>query len=269
METDKLVALAFEYGIEITIALVTLIIGWIIINIIARVVGNVLKKRDLDLSLQRFLVGIVKVSLRVMLIISIAGMVGFKTTSFIAVLGALSLAIGLALQGTLQNFAGGVIILLLKPFQTGDFIEANGSMGTVEAVSLFFTTLMTTDNKQILIPNGQISNTKVTNFTKKDRRRVELVIGISYGDDVKKARDLVIDMLKSDERVIAEPEPTVALSSLGDNSVDLTIRFWAKIEDFWPLHFGMQEKIYEEFPKNGINFPFPQLDVHMIGENNG
>lgn len=266
MNTDKIIALTVEYGTQVLLALAALIIGWIIINIFCRLFYKALNKRELDHSLKNFLVGLVKIIFRVLLIISVAGMVGIKTASFIAVVGALSLAVGLALQGTLQNFAGGVIILLLKPFKTGDFIEADSSMGTVEAITLFFTTLVTTDNKQVLIPNGQISNAKIINFTKKDRRRVELNIGITYGEDVKKARDLVLNMLKNDERVLEEPEPTLTLSSLGDNSVDLTIRFWAKLDDFWPLYFEMQEKIYEDFPKHGLSFPFPQLDVHMTGE---
>jgi len=251
------------FGIKAIIAIIVLIVGWIIINIISNTFRKTLNRRDLDESLKNFLYSLVKIVLRLLLVLTIVGMAGVQTTSFIAVIGAASLAVGLALQGTLQNFAGGVIILFLKPFRTGDFIEVSGSAGTVISISIFYTNLKTPDNKIILIPNGAISNTKLTNFTREAIRRVDLNIGISYGDDVKAARQLVLEMLAADERVIQEPAPMIALISLGDNSVDLTIRFWAKLEDYWPLFFNLQEKIYEEFPQNGLSFPFPQLDVHM------
>jgi len=250
-------------GLGIVAAIIALILGWMVINLLVRSFRKALKKKELDKSLEDFLCSLAKVLLRILLLLSVTGMVGFQTTSFIAVLGAASLAIGLALQGTLQNFAGGVIILLLKPFKTGDFIEVSGSIGTVESISIFYTYLKTPDNKVVLLPNGTISNTKLTNFTREKTRRVDMTIGISYGDDVKLARKLILQILESDERVLKEPLPLIALASLGDNSVDLTIRYWAKLEDYWPLFFQMQEKIYEIFPEAGINFPFPQLDVHM------
>ena len=262
-DSEQLMNWVIEYGIKAIAAIIILIVGWIIINVVSGTFRKALNKRDLDESLKNFLTSMAKIVLRILLILTIVGMAGVKTTSFIAVIGAASLAIGLALQGTLQNFAGGVIILFLKPFRTGDYIEVDDSSGTVEAISIFYTNLRTPDNKMILIPNGQISNKELTNYTSEATRRVDLSIGISYGEDIKAARRLVLDMLKADERVMQDPEPMIALISLGDNSVNLTIRFWTKLENYWPLYYHFQEKIYEEFPQNGLSFPFPQLDVHM------
>jgi len=261
--SSKILEWVLTHGVGIVLAIGILIAGWIIINFVVRTIRKTLKKKELDRSLEDFLCSLLKVLLRILLLLSVAGMVGFQTTSFIAVLGAASLAIGLALQGTLQNFAGGVIILMLKPFKTGDFIDVSGSMGTVQSISIFYTYLKTPDNRIVLLPNGSISNTKLVNFTREETRRVDMTIGISYGDDVKLARNMILEMLESDDRVLKEPAPMIALASLGDNSVDLTVRFWAPLEHYWPLFFQLQEKIYEEFPKAGINFPFPQLDVHM------
>jgi small conductance mechanosensitive channel len=256
----------FLYGTKLVIGSAILVAGWLLIDVFTGMIKRRFRKREMDPSLQSFILSLTKVALRVLLIITVAGMIGIQTASFIAVLGAASLAIGFALQGTLQNFAGGVIILTVKPFVTGDFIQVNGESGTVEKINIFYTYLKTPDNKVVLLPNGAISNSVLTNFTREEKRRVDLSIGISYGDDVKLARAVILEIISEDDRILKDPAPVVFLGELGDNSVDLTIRCWAGIQDYWPVFFSLQEKIYEVFPEKGLSFPFPQLDVHMIAD---
>jgi small conductance mechanosensitive channel len=262
-DSINVVELAIYYGIQVLKAIVLITFGWLAINYLSKILKTFLEKQSLDLSLQKFLRQLIVIALRVILIVSVAGIVGIQTTSIVAILGAISLAIGLALQGTLQNFAGGVIILFLKPFKTGDFIDSNGSLGTVLSISLFYTHLRTPDNRIILIPNSNLANSRLTNFTKEPTRRAELTIGISYGDDVKSARNLIFSIMADDPRILQDPAPVVVLSELGDNSVDLIIRFWVNQQDFLAAQFDTREKIYELFPQNNLNFPFPQLDVHF------
>jgi small conductance mechanosensitive channel len=184
-------------------------------------------------------------------------------TSFIAILGAAGLAVGLALSGTLQNFAGGVMILIFKPFKPGDFIEAQGYMGTVKDIQIFVTTLTTPDNKTIIIPNGGLSTGSLTNFSVEPQRRVDWTVGFAYGDDYDKARNVVLDLLKNDKRILADPEPFVALGALADSSVNLTVRAWVKGADYWDVFFSFNENVYKSFAKEGIGIPFPQMDVHI------
>jgi small conductance mechanosensitive channel len=206
----------------------------------------------------------VKTILRALLFISVLGMVGIEMTSFIAILGAAGLAVGLALSGTLQNFAGGVMILLFKPFKVGDVIEAQGYIGAVKEIQIFNTYLKTGDNKIIIIPNGGLANSSMTNYSAEETRRLEWTFGISYGENVEKARKVIKKIAEADSRILKDPEPFVAVGALADSSVNLVTRVWVASADYWGVNFDMNEKVYDEFNKEGISFPFPQLDVHMI-----
>jgi len=194
----------------------------------------------------------------------VAGMVGVETTSFIAMIGAAGLAIGLALQGSLANFAGGVLILIFRPFKVGEYIEAQGVGGTVDQIQIFHTVLKTPDNKTVVIPNGNLSNGTVTNYSRQDTRRVELVMGIAYDDDVKLARSILLELAENDARVLKDPEPVVWLASLGESSVNLSMRLWTKTDDFWPTFFELQEQAKERFDAAGLTIPFPQRTLHVI-----
>jgi small conductance mechanosensitive channel len=190
-------------------------------------------------------------------------MVGIATTSFVAILGAAGLAVGLALQGSLANFAGGVLILLFKPFKVGDFINAQGHAGTVNAIRVFFTTLKTPDNKTIIIPNGALSNSSITNFSTEPQRRVDMTFGIGYADDIQKAKGILKRLVDSDSRILREPEPAIVLTELADSSVNFAVRAWCNATDYWGIYFDMHEKVKESFDKEGVSIPFPQRDLHV------
>jgi small conductance mechanosensitive channel len=256
--------IVLNYGLKLIGAIVVLILGSWIIKLLTRAFRNILEKRNTDPSLNPFLIGTVSKLLWVLLIISVLGMMGIQMTAFIAVIGAVGLAVGMALSGTLQNFAGGVIILLFKPFKVGDFITAKGYTGTVNQIQIFNTVLKTPDNKTIIIPNGELSNSSLTNFSDEEKRRVDWTFGIGYGDSTEDAEKILKDLIRQDERILNEPqEPFVAVSELGDSSVNLTVRTWVIAENYWPVFFDMNRKVYNEFNKQGINIPFPQMDVHV------
>jgi small conductance mechanosensitive channel len=255
-----------SYGMKLLGAILTLIIGFWIASRITSAIRNLMSRRELDPSLTGFLSTLISILLKVLIIISVMGMVGIQMTSFIAVLGAAGLAIGMALSGTLQNFAGGVLILVIKPFKVGDFIEAQGFMGTVEDIQIFNTILVTPNNQVITIPNGGLATGAVTNSSAKKTRRAQWVFGIAYGDKYPHAKKVLLRLLEEDPRVLKEPAPFIALSELNDSSVDITVRAWANSSDFWGLFFDMNEKVYEAFEKEGINIPFPQMDVHLHQE---
>ncbi|MEP0368616.1 MAG: mechanosensitive ion channel domain-containing protein [Cyclobacteriaceae bacterium] len=252
-----------EYGPKVVLAILTLIIGLWIINIMTKTMGKVMTKRNFDPSLTPFLKTLFSVLLKVMLLISVVGMVGIQVTSFVAVLGAAGLAVGLALQGTLQNFAGGVIILLLRPFKVGDVIDAKGYLGTVKEIQIFYTIVNTFDKKVVYLPNGSLANAELTNLSQEDVRRTDWTFGIGYGDDSDKAKEVLWKLLNEDERILKDPEPFVAMHSLGDSSVNFVVRAWTQAADLWPVHFDMNEKVYKTFAEEGLNIPFPQMDVHV------
>lgn len=258
-----LVEYTWTYGPKIVLAIITLLIGLWVINTLTRSFGRVMNKRNFDPSLTPFLKTIIGITLKVMLVISVIGMVGVEVTSFIAILGAAGLAIGLALQGTLQNFAGGVIILLLRPFKVGDVIDAKGYLGTVREIHIFYTIVNTFDNKVVYIPNGTMANSDMTNLSQEPQRRNEWTFGIAYGDDVDKARVLLQKFIDEDERILKEPAPFIAVHSLGDSSVNMVVRAWSLADNLWPVYFDMNEKVYKQFAKEGLNIPFPQMDVHV------
>jgi len=267
IDTDQLVQLftvhAITYGQKLLGALIVLVIGLWIVKMLSKGFEKVMDKSKMDASLKPFLKGIIGILLKIMLIISVLGMLGIEMTSFIAILASAGLAIGLALSGTLQNFAGGIMILLFKPFKVGDFIEAQGHKGTVSEIQIFNTILKSVDNKTIIIPNGGLANSSMTNYTTEDVRRVDWTFGIAYGDDVDKARKLIQHLCESDERILKEPVLFIGVSELADSSVNFTVRVWVNTADYWAVFFSMNEAVYKTFNKEGVNIPYPQMDVHL------
>jgi len=261
---EKVTQVVVDYGLVIIGALIALIVGLKVIKFIVKAFGKMLERSRIDETLQPFLKSIIGALLKVLLVISVLSMLGIEMTSFIAILGAAGLAIGMALSGTLQNFAGGVIILILKPFKVGDFIEAQGYLGVVKEIQIFSTILKTGDNKIIYIPNGPMSTSSLTNYSVEKERRVDFTFGIGYGDDYDKAKEVILELIKADPRAQNEPaEPFIALTELADSSVNITVRVWTKAEDYWGFKHDMTEKVYKTFPSKGLNIPFPQMDVHV------
>lgn len=260
---SKITELTLNYGPKLIAAIAVLIVGLWAVKLITRAVERNIEKRDIDETLKPFLVSIVSILLKAMLIISVLSMMGIQMTSFIAVLGAAGLAVGMALSGTLQNFAGGAMILLFRPFKVGDFIDAQGYTGTVSEIQVFNTVLKTPDNKTVIIPNGGLSNSSMVNFSTEEERRVDWTVGIGYGDDVDKARQVIQALCDQDTRILKDPELTIAVSELGDNSVNFAVRAWVKAENYWPVFFEMNENVYKAFDKEGLNIPYPQMDVHV------
>ena len=261
--TSYIMDFVMQYGPKLIGAIITLIVGLWIVKRISKFFNKSLEKKEVDPSLRPFLSSMVNTLLKVFLVVSVLSMMGIEMTSFVAILGAAGLAVGLALSGTLQNFAGGVIILILRPFKVGDFIEAQGYSGSVSSIQIFNTILKTPDNKTIIIPNGGLSTGALTNYSTEPTRRVDWTVGIGYGDDIEKARKILLDILTSDERVFKDPAPFIQVSALADSSVNLATRVWVNSGDYWPVSMETNEKIYNEFNKQGINIPFPQMDVHV------
>lgn len=260
---DLIVAQVLAYAPTLAFALLVLVLGLWVIKIIKNVFSQMMNKSKLDEALSKFLISFADILLKLILAITVLSMLGVEMTSFIAVLAAAGFAVGLALQGSLANFAGGVLILLFKPFKVGDFIESQGLMGTVNEIQVFNTILKTPDNKTVIVPNGPLSNSNITNFSREATRRVDMVFGISYDSDLKKAKKLLEKIVTSDKRVLKDPAPVIVVSELADSSVNFATRAWVKKEDYWGLFFDMQEKVKLEFDKNKISIPFPQTDVHL------
>ncbi len=260
---DKAYDLTIEYGIKVIMAILVLIIGFWIIRRITKVTNRLMEKKDVSHSLRKFLTSMVSILLKVMLLISVAQMVGIQTTSFIAVLGALGLAIGMALQGTLANFAGGVMILLFKPFKVGDLIESQGHLGTVKEIHIFVTILLSPENKTIIIPNAAVSNNDIVNYTTEGVIRVDMTFGISYESNIKKAKDILLNIIESHPKVLKTPEPFVGVHDLADSSVNLAVRPYTLPGDYWEVYFYVIEEGKLALDKAGITIPFPQMDVHI------
>lgn len=250
-------------GTNLLFAVIILVIGWWLAKWSGRAVRKILTRGKVDHGLVTFLSSLATILLKALVVVTAITQIGIEMTSFVAILGAAGLAIGMAFSGTLSNFAGGVMILLFKPFKVGDFIMTQNEQGIVKEIHIFYTYLHTTDNKVIVLPNGPVANGNVTNFTKAEIRRVEWIIGISYGDDFGLAQKTLMQYIQEDERILADPEPFIGLGALADSSVNITVRAWTKTDDFWQVFFDMNKKVYENFPKLGLNFPFPQMDVHM------
>ena len=260
---DQGIQLAYKIIPSLIYALLFYLIGRFIVNKLLRGFSKILDKRDSNPSLNTFLVGLVKAVLYVSLFIGVATILGVPMSSFLAILGAAGLAIGLALQGSLSNFAGGVLILLFKPFKVGDVITGQGHTGTVNKIDILYTHMLTFDNKEIIIPNGNLANSDVVNISAMPTRRMDINVGVSYDTDLKKARQAIFEILKNDDRVHSDPEPVVWLNNFGDNSLDLVVRAWTNSENLWPVYFETMEKIKETFDSKQIEIPFPQRVVHQ------
>ncbi|MBP3611842.1 MAG: mechanosensitive ion channel family protein [Rikenellaceae bacterium] len=267
MTFSDILSMLAEWGIEIAakvaIALAIYFVGRWLIGRLVKIVNKVCEKRGVEISLQQFFKNMIKVVLYICLALTVIGILGIDTTSLIAMFASASLAIGMALSGTMQNFAGGVMILLLRPYRIGDYVEAQGQAGTIKEISLFNTVITTVDNKTIYVPNSSISTGIINNYSQAATRRVDWNITISYGDDVEVARRVLIEMMNSDKRVKQDPAPVVYLTSLGDSAVNISARAWVDNADYWGVYFDLNERIYNELPKHGLHFPFPQLSVHV------
>ena len=260
---EKAVELSVTYAPKLALAIFTLVIGLYLIKGVSKVIVVSMGKSKVDRTLIPFVSNLIAWGLKALLFISVASMVGVATTSFIAVLGAAGLAIGLALQGSLGNFAGGVLILLFKPYGIDDLIEAQGHVGVVKEVQIFNTILLSPDNKRVIIPNGAISNGAIINYSAEDKRRVDLVIGIAYESDVPKAKEVLMQVLRNNQWALSDPAPLVAVSELADSSVNLVVRPWCKPSDYWDIYFSVTEQAKAALESNGITIPFPQTDVHI------
>lgn len=260
---DRLLNYGIELGKSLLAALVIYIVGRFIIKYIMRFVTSVMVKRKMEISVQTFLRSLLKIVLNLILAFAIISKLGVETTSFAALLASAGVAIGMALSGNLSNFAGGLIILVFKPFKVGDYIEAIGESGTVKEIQIFHTLIATVDNKMIYIPNGSLSSNAVTNYNKQETRRLEWVFGVEYGEDVQKVRAVLQRIIDADPRILTTPAPMIVLKTLNASSVDIMVRAWTKTENYWDVLFEVNELVYDTFNKEGIGFPFPQLTVHQ------
>ena len=260
---DKGIDLGVEAGKSIIIAIIIYFVGKALISLINRMLHGVMERKKVDPAIQTFLGSLVNILLMILLVISVVSALGVNTTSFAALLASAGVAVGMALSGNLQNLAGGIVILLFRPFKVGDYIEAQGTGGTVSEIQIFHTILTTPDNKKIYLPNGALSSGNITNYSKEPLRRVDFNVAVEYGEDIDKVRETLSGILSKDERVLQEPAPVIVLGSLADSSVNMTVRVWVKSENYWDVFFQTNEKIYNEFNKLGINFPYPQLTIHQ------
>lgn len=260
---EKAGEFGLHYGPKLLGAILVLIIGLWIAKLISKGVEKAMLKGKMDNSLVSFIKSMISIVLKILVIITAMGMLGIQMTSFIAILGAAGLAVGMALSGTLQNFAGGVILLIFKPFKAGDFIEAQGYMGTVKEIGIFTTTLNTVDKKVIIIPNGPLSTSSLTNFSAEPLRRVDWKFGIAYGDDMENFHKAISDFISEDKRILKDPESFIGLSEFGDSSVNFAVRVWVNSADYWGVFFEMNEKVYKRFGDYKLNIPFPQMDIHI------
>lgn len=256
---DKLL----EFIPQLFSAAVVLVLGWIIVNFIIKMLARFFDKKDYDVSLEQFILSLTKWVLRALVIVTVISQLGVQTSSFIAMLGALGLAIGLALQGSLSNFAGGVLILIFRPFKVGDYIAAQGHDGTVDQISIINTQLLTIHNQRVIIPNGDLFNGSIKNYSSEPTRREFLDFGISYDDDIPQAKKILMDLIEEQELILKDPAPQIVVSGLGDSSVNISVRYWARNEDFWNLRFNNLEQGKKRLEAAGISIPFPQRDVHL------
>ena len=250
-------------AIKLVVAVIVLLVGRWLIKVTKKGLTNMMLRSNADPSLHSFVTSLISVLLTFFLIMAIVGILGINTSSLVALLASAGLAIGMALSGTLQNFAGGVMIMLFRPFKVGDFIAAQGYEGRVNGIQVFNTTILTPDNKTVILPNGALSTGPVTNYNKETDRRVDWVFSISYGDDYDKAKAVLQRLCDDDPRILKEPKVVIELLKMSDSSVDITVRARVKPEDYWAVFFKMNELVYKTFPNEGLNFPFPQMDVHM------
>ncbi len=261
---DIIIALAVQYGSKLVLALAILLVGWWLISRMLNLMDKAMDKHGVETTLQRFLLSFCNIGVKALLLIIFASMIGVETTSLIAVMGAAGLAVGLALQGSLSNFAGGVLILFFKPFKSGDVIEAQGFVGIVEEIQIFNTIIKTMDNQRVYIPNGMLSNSCVKNIFVEATHRVDMTFGIGYGDDILHAKKVLHDVMDADSRVLKDPAADIFVAEHADSSVNFVVRPWCKSEDYWPVYFGTIEAVKLAFDREGITIPFPQRDVHYF-----
>jgi len=266
---NKVYQLLMIYGIKVLAAIAIFIIGRWVAKGVRKLVERVMVKSKVDSTLISFTANLAYIALLAFIVIAALGQLGIQTTSFIAILGAAGLAVGLALQGSLSNFAAGFLLIIFRPFKVGDYIEGGGVTGVVEAIQIFTTQLKTPDNKTVIVPNAKMTDVNIVNWTVKGTRRLDMVMGIGYEDDIDKARQIMADIIAADGRVLKDPVPQIAVSELGDSSVNFVVRPWAKVEDYWGLYFDLTEKIKKAFDANGISIPFPQRDVHLYQHGEG
>lgn len=260
---EQIIILGTEAGKSILLAAIVAVIGYYIVRFINNMVARILERRNVEPTVQTFLKSFVNITLLILLILTVVSTLGVNTTSLAALLASAGLAVGMALSGNLQNLAGGIILLLFKPYKVGDYIEAQGVSGTVKAIQIFHTILTTPDNKELFIPNGALSSGNITNYSKNDLRRVDMVVSVEYGTDTEKVKQVTRELLRSDSRILKDPAPFVAVNELGDNGVFFSIRVWVNGSDYWNVFFDTNERIYNEFNKQGIGFPFPQIQIHQ------
>ena len=252
-----------EFGKNIVVALLIFYVGRFVVHTVTKLLRKAIQKQNVDKTLETFVCNLVNTVLMVFVIIAAISQVGVQTTSLIALVGAAGLAVGLALQGSLSNFASGVLIVLFRPYKVDDFIEAAGISGSVEEVQILTTILKTGDNKRIIVPNSQIMNSIITNYSANERRRIDMVVGVSYSDDLDKVRKTLEELVAADQRILTDPACTIAVAELADSSVNFVLRPWVKSGDYWPVKFELTESIKKRFDEVGISFPFPQQDVHL------
>ncbi len=261
---EALSELVISYGAKVIQAIIVFFIGRFLIKKVIIMTEKMLERENVDKSLHKFLLSLIKVGLQVLLIVTIATMLGAKMASFVAIIGSAGLAIGLALQGSLSNFAGGVLILVLKPFKVGDYIETSSHSGTVDEIQLFYTILKTIDNKNVVIPNSTVSNNSIVNYTANSTRRIDFKFGVGYDDDIFKVKEVLNRIADEHPLILKDPEHQVVLSEHGDSSVNFVVKAWCNAEDYWTIYYEVMEKVKVEFDKQGINIPYPQMDVHMV-----
>ena len=255
-----------EYGLRILGAILIVVVAKIVASFAKKTFIKILSKGKSDQTIIKFTGQIIYALIIMVAVISALGQLGVQTTSFIAILGSMGLAVGLALQGTLQNFASGFLLLVFRPFKTGDFIEGAGVMGSVHEIGIFNTILLTPDNKTIIIPNQKLTSDNITNFSAQERRRIDLIIGCSYDDNIPKVKETLEKILADEERILQEPTPTIGVLSFGDSSINFAVRPWVKPSDYWPVYFSLHEQIKFHFDENDISIPYPQRDVHLYNE---
>jgi small conductance mechanosensitive channel len=264
---DKLLHEVFIFGKNVLICLVIYFVGRQIIRYINKVVGKLMDSREFDPSVSSFLRSLIQILLMAAMILAIVNTLGINSSSFVALLASIGVALGMALSGTLQNFAGGVMILIFRPYRVGDYIEAQGQGGTVKEIQIFSTVITTADNRTVYLPNGGLSSNIIVNYNNQPYRRIEWVVGVAYGTDYELAKSMVQNLLKSDSRILSDPAPAIDLKTLNNSSVDIQIRAWVNRPDYWDVYYSLNEQIYKTFTAKGIDIPFPQLTVHLADKN--
>ncbi len=260
---EKIWELVTIYGLKVLAAIVIFVVGRWVAKFISNLIRRVMRKSEVDRTIRRFVANMAYITLLAFVVLAALSQLGIQTTSFIAILGAAGLAVGLALQGSLANFAAGFLMIIFRPIRVGDYVEAAGVAGTVEEIQIFTTTLVTPDNKTVIIPNANLTSDNIVNWTLKGTRRVDLIMGIGYEDDIDKARQIMHDVLAKDERILKDPAPQIAMVELADSSVNFVVRPWVKAPDYWGVYMSVTEKIKKAFDANGISIPYPQRDVHV------